>query len=669
MERLTIERIRKYSFAIAAGLAAFLLSAHDISYVVSETQINIPWSLILPITISLAYGRKAALLTALSGGALYPFYLWPEDGYTNLMTFLLITILYILLGYYTDIKKTKISKRKLYLNSIIIIFFYIVLFLISYLFLFNVLLNFNPPFWVDKTLTNLPFNLLSTFAVKDLINYALIIQFSETLIRIPFVRRILGLSIQAKMQQNGKAFLLSISSALTIWLLLFWLNHLIVAQQITPTKEYMHLSFIVIFWSSGLIARILINYLESKIATEEMLRKSEEQLRTLITNVPSVIYRCLLDKYWTMKMISPQIQELAGYKATDFLNNNLRTYSSVIHPDDREFVNNSIQAQIKNSRKFEIEYRIIDSFGKIHWVNDKGSTHSGISVNENYIDGVIDDFTSKKLIEIEIEKYKNHLEELVEERTQKLQTLNQELILAMNELKASQARMIQSEKMASLGVLTAGIAHEINNPLNFIYGAYSALKEYFNDNNIEQDNYIPVLLNGIQTGIERAASIVQGLNQFSRDKNDLDENCDIHSILDNCLLMLNYELKDRIKLEKNYSPNLPRIIGNIGKLHQVFINILSNALQAISAEGFIKIKTHSTENSIQIEIEDSGCGISIENISKIMDPFFTTKDPDKGTGLGLSISYSIIKEHNGSINFVSEINKGTTVYIEFPTKI
>jgi signal transduction histidine kinase len=130
--------------------------------------------------------------------------------------------------------------------------------------------------------------------------------------------------------------------------------------------------------------------------------------------------------------------------------------------------------------------------------------------------------------------------------------------------------------------------------------------------------------------------------------------------------MLNYQLKERIEVYKNFSDEEIKIAGNVGKLHQVFINILYNSIQAIDKKGVISIKTNKQEQNSIIEITDSGCGISKHNLTKITDPFYTTKDPGKGTGLGLSIAYSIIQDHKGNIEFQSELNEGMTVKITLP---
>jgi len=298
------------------------------------------------------------------------------------------------------------------------------------------------------------------------------------------------------------------------------------------------------------------------------------------------------------------------------------------------------------------------------------------------------DITHLRNIEKELKRHQHDLEKLVQEKTMDLEAINEELNSTNEELykknniinkqytklkstlqhlKQTQAQLLQSEKMASLGILTAGVAHEINNPLNYIMGAYEGLKVHVEDEKCCLHNEeVSFLLKALKTGVDRTANIVKSLNQFSRNNQNMTENCNIHEIIDNCLVMIQTRTKNRIEIIKHFSDEALIILGNVGALHQVFLNIFSNAEQSIAEEGTIEIKTIKQSNHISIEISDTGHGISKENLKKITDPFFTTKDPGKGTGLGLSISYNIITDHKGVLEFESEINKGTCARIILP---
>lgn len=308
--------------------------------------------------------------------------------------------------------------------------------------------------------------------------------------------------------------------------------------------------------------------------------------------------------------------------------------------------------------------------------------------NSEYLLCFHQDLTEQKRIEKELKIHRDNLETLVKLKTKALdkaidelkvtnielsskndiiETQNNELKSALFDLQETQSMLVQSEKMASLGVLTAGIAHEINNPLNFIMGAYEGLKQNHSaeENNIRQD-HIPGLLEAIKTGIERAQSIVMSLNQFSRDRVGYTEDCYIHKIIDNCLTIIHHQFKERVEVIKNYHDLDAPIKGNIGNLHQVFLNVLTNSIQAIEGKGQIDISISKNKDTLVTKIKDTGIGIPKENLSKITDPFFTTKEPGEGRGLGLSICYKIIKEQKGTLKFSSTINEGTTATIILP---
>jgi two-component system, NtrC family, sensor kinase len=272
------------------------------------------------------------------------------------------------------------------------------------------------------------------------------------------------------------------------------------------------------------------------------------------------------------------------------------------------------------------------------------------------------------------------LELLVKERTENLEIANRELTFAneelseqreelktaLNQLQDTQKQLIQSEKMASLGVLSAGIAHEINNPLNFIYGGMMALENYIQENLKDHHQQIEVMMEGIREGVTRTAKIVKSLSHFTRQEDSPMTQGDIHTIIDNCLMILSNQMKHRIEIHKNYAEETCVILCQEGKMHQVFLNILINANQAIEDKGTITITTRKEEQQLIIGIEDTGCGINPKDLPKITDPFFTTKDPGKGIGLGLSIAYTIVQEHYGKLEFESKVGKGTRVNITLP---
>lgn len=298
------------------------------------------------------------------------------------------------------------------------------------------------------------------------------------------------------------------------------------------------------------------------------------------------------------------------------------------------------------------------------------------------IESILLIFASRASAELEhmklyekLDDNKQELERKVEERTNELNIKNKELELSnkklsktLENIKAMQLQLIQSEKMASLGIMTSGVAHEINNPLNYLMGASVGLSNYFDNFESCDKAKTDFLLDSINVGIDRISTIVKGLNQFSRSTENMDEDCDIHSILNNCFTILHSQLKDNAEFLKNYSSEQIMVKGNSGKLYQVFLNILTNSIQALTDKGEISTTTYIKGENALIEFMDNGIGIEKSIMNKVVTPFFTTKPPGKGTGLGLSISLSIIEEHGGSFDIESELNKGTKVIVTLPLK-
>lgn len=301
-----------------------------------------------------------------------------------------------------------------------------------------------------------------------------------------------------------------------------------------------------------------------------------------------------------------------------------------------------------------------------------------------------------------LEEYNRNLEEKVKKRTEEITLKNEllniqkeELRTALEDLKHSQVQLIQSEKMASLGQLVAGIAHEINNPVNFINAGVDSLSTNLLDirqvleiyhkitpTNVtlklkqieelkQKVNYKEAiretnkLIESIKNGTNRTTEIIKGLRTFSRLDEDILKMADIHEGIDSTLILLHNKYKNRIKIVKDYV-DLPLIECYPGQLNQVFMNLLSNAIDAIDEDGIITISTSISGGNIKISIKDTGHGIPEKLKEKIFDPFFTTKGVGKGTGLGLSISQSIIEKHKGTISFKSEQEKGTIFIITLP---
>lgn len=253
-----------------------------------------------------------------------------------------------------------------------------------------------------------------------------------------------------------------------------------------------------------------------------------------------------------------------------------------------------------------------------------------------------------------------------EEEISLIEGISSQLASAINQSRA-QTQLVQSEKMASLGQLMAGVAHEINTPLGAINSNNNIFSKCISkiSNN---EGVVEIFKEALQTNSEavrRINELVKSLKNFARLDEAEYKEADLHEGIRNTLLLINHEIKDRIAIIEDFG-EIPHIKCYPNQLNQVFMNILVNAYQSIRGNGTITIKTETKGQNIFIIISDTGCGIAKDHLARIFNPGFTTKSVGVGTGLGLSICYQIIEKHNGRIFVESEVGKGTTFRIELP---
>ena len=257
---------------------------------------------------------------------------------------------------------------------------------------------------------------------------------------------------------------------------------------------------------------------------------------------------------------------------------------------------------------------------------------------------------SLRAMRADLEEWGRTLEQKVRERTE--------------ELVAMQARVAQSERLASLGMLAAGVAHEINNPLGGILALTSLTLEDMPQDDPNRENLVEVV-----TQTQRCRDIVKGLLEFSRQSRLGADLAELNKILDETLALISRQAGFfNVTIVKQYDPELPPVMANRGEMQQVFMNILVNAAQAIEGHGTITIVTRAAGDYVEVAISDTGRGIPPEDIGRIFDPFFSTKPSGQGTGLGLSITYGIVTSHRGTINVDSQVGKGTTFTVRLPSK-
>ena len=348
-----------------------------------------------------------------------------------------------------------------------------------------------------------------------------------------------------------------------------------------------------------------------------------------------------------------------------------------VHPDDRERVTKNIAKTMKMGAGKPITFRIVRPDGDVRWI----------------VSSVVEQNTSNN------NKKLNSITATVQDITEHVQ--------AQEEKRKLENQVLQSEKMASVGQLAAGVAHEINNPTGFVSSNLTTLSDYQNDikgltqeyrklisdlKDINPQTLLPGsitehvakiesmeeevdidyimddfndLIDESKEGTDRIKKIVIDLKDFAHPGEDEIQTLDINKGIESTLNVVWNEVKYKAEVTKDYG-KIPLVEGYPQQLNQVFMNILVNAAQAIEDRGEIKIGTRTDDGFVEVNISDTGAGIHEENLSKIFDPFFTTKEVGKGTGLGMNVAYNIIKKHNGIIDVDSTVGKGTTFRIRIP---
>lgn len=433
------------------------------------------------------------------------------------------------------------------------------------------------------------------------------------------------------------------------------------------------------------------------------LRESEGRFRELSDNLPALIWitnskniPIFCNHFWFKTF---------GIKEGIY---DKQLWLGAIHPDDRERVIDAYSKAMSESIKIKIQYRLVKADRSELWILETAAPRVR---NDGSFAGLLGcgmDITAQKQAENALATSNQKLEEEVTKRTQQLLEANKNLQMEKNQqerlneqLKEAQSHLIQSEKMASIGQLAAGVAHEINNPLGYIYSNLNSLKQYIQDifqiidwgerlagqlpsdhPDAERFNQfkkaldldflkgdLEDLVNESLEGATRAKKIVQDLRDFSRIDKQERELFDLEAGIEATLNIVNNELKYKAKIIKEYGGLKPfECVG--AQLNQVFMNLLLNAAQAIEEFGKITVRTgYKNDDWLWVEIEDTGNGIPDEILPKIFDPFFTTKPVGKGTGLGLSLSYKIIQDHHGSIEVQSKNGQGTKFRVLLPLHV
>ena len=474
--------------------------------------------------------------------------------------------------------------------------------------------------------------------------------------------------------------------------------------------------------ASATVAVLLAIFIAAVVITRQgrlmgMLKRNEEELRAQKHAMDEHAIVSIADTDGNITYVNDKFCDISGYAREELLGRNHRVMNSGLH--GREFFEDMWRA-IAGGRVWHGEVRNRRKDGGHYWVDSTVVPFLDASGKPYQYIAIRTDISARKRLEESLQDSNEELQRRVDERTAALSRAMRQLeedIVARNQAQAelerqyqklealhrqlqdTQGQLLQSEKLASIGQLAAGVAHEINNPIGYVHSNLGTLETYIRDLFHIIDAYeaaeravaarsgawaevaeikqrldlpylkedIPVLMGESKEGITRVRKIVQDLKDFSRLDSSQDwQKADIHRGLDSTLNIIQNEVKYRADVVRDYG-DIPEIECLPSQLNQVFMNLLVNAAHAIEGpRGTITLRTGQSGGEVWVEVADTGKGIPEDIRARIFDPFFTTKPVGMGTGLGLSLAYGIIRKHNGRIEVESEVGRGTTFRVTLP---
>ncbi len=492
--------------------------------------------------------------------------------------------------------------------------------------------------------------------------------------------------------------IVAFASPIIAYIILEGTNYSLVEKEIYTIEQAFWVKHIV-FFSVFMMSAALVYFFKESLAKKlEVIKNQKNDLENAvetrtkeISDNQTELTRMFVEVSMKNKRLAELQEKLAitqreQQKFVDIVENSLdlialtRIDGSLLYINKagKKMIGIADKEEFKSSRPWDItsdayRHQLVDTV--IPYIAEHGDWQGEIQLKNQKTNNIIDTDATFFILRDKQTKKSISVATIQRDITEKKQ--------AENKMKLMQSSLVQSDKMASLGVISAGIAHEINNPINFVYAGVNTLIElvqdmknivtkYENirspeDNNSLKELFtdVDILSQNIRDGALRTIEIIKSLKVFARTDTDKLQTANVNMLINAVLIILKPSLQN-IKIIKDFDAKMRAIQCYAGELNQVFMNIIANAIQAMNRKGELIIKTRYLDNYIKIYIKDTGTGMSEEVRGKVFEPFFTTKNIGDGLGLGMSISYGVIEKHNGNIRIKSEVGKGSEFIITLP---
>lgn len=669
-------RYKKFTIATIAGVATLLLSQFGIKANLGEIQINVPWALIFPVCISMAWGWRYGLLSGAFGGALYPFLLWESNGYANILNSILLATFIFISGFNLNMQKLQRQYNRR-IRFWVYIFVFLAIMACSYFYLFNIILSFNPPFWGKATVNKISENVLIGFIVKDSVNFIFLILLSELLLSLPLIRIFFNLPVSQAMRLNTRIFILSVATALFIWSVFVLMDNILFSHGFLFYKPYHALAFLILLIASSIVSLLLIHFSELRLGMEQLLTESKMRLKK--SQAIAHLGSWEMDAQNGELIWSQEVYRIFGYEPYE-INPSYEVFLQRVHPNDREKVNNAFLSSVNEKKEhYEIEHRIIrNDNGKERYVIEKGENTFDKYGNILKSVGMVRDITEQHEQELTIQE-KN--EELISQN-EEYQVLNEELsetLDRLNEMNAEleEAREKSEESDRLKSAFLANLSHEVRTPMNAIMGFTELLGSIDIDEETRSD-YIQIVKN---SGKYLLAMIDDILEISKIDTGQIKVHykpVHLKRFLSEIFKSSEVLVPDGKNLEMRFSDSGVEadliILTDEVKLRQVLMNLITNAIK-YTGDGYVELGCRqSNGEELMFYVKDTGIGIESKDQLAIFQRFYRAGSDINikkgGAGLGLAISKAYIELMGGNINMESELGKGSIFSVSLPvTKV